>query len=151
MEQHESDVVAPDTKTLQISDGHWLRVKQRLNAGENRRMAKRGTTDGGVGVDLFEAGVAKILAFLLDWSLKDATGATIPIARQAPDVVEAAIDAISPERYTEILRAIEAHELAMKAERDAKKKTPTGEPTSSVTSPSVAPVEAPSATEMLPR
>jgi len=141
----DSRVVPPASKQLPISNGDWLRVKTRLTAGENKRMVKRGSTEAEDGrrFDSIEAGTAKILAYLLDWSLTDPAGAVIAIARQPDDVVEAALDSIDPESYTEILRAIEAHEIAMQAERDAQKKIPPGDPTSLPLSSSPEPAASP--------
>lgn len=131
-----SRVVLPDDLQLPISHGDWLRVKKRLNAGENKQMIRRGMGAEGRGFDSIEAGTAKVLAYLLDWSLKGPDGQVIPIRDQSASVQEAALDAIDPESYTEILRAIEAHELAMAAERAAVKNGPDGEKKSSAISPS---------------
>lgn len=138
----DSRVVPPETTRLQISNGDWLLVKKRLNSGENKRMVKRGTVLG-VEVDLVEAGTAKVLAYLLDWSLKDLAGQVIPIFGPSAIPLESAIDSIDPESYTEILRAIEAHETAMQAERAAQKKIPSGETTSSPPSTSPSPAASP--------
>jgi hypothetical protein len=142
---HDSRVVSPDSLTLQISNGDWLLVKKRLNAGENRKMIKRGSvqTDDGLRVDSIEAGLAKILAFLLDWSLKGPDGQVLPIRGAHAMPLDAALDSIDPESYTEILRAIEAHELAMQAERAAQKKIPDSPATSLPPSPSPAPADSP--------
>lgn len=141
----DSRVVSPDTDTLPISNGDWLRVKRRLNSGENKRMIKRGTinTPDGPQVDMVEAGTAKVLAFLLDWSLKDPAGQVIPIFGPGAIPLEAAIDSIDPDSYTEILRAIEAHETAMQAERDAQKKILSGGTTSSPPSTLPSPAASP--------
>ena len=132
-------VVPPETARLTISNGDWLLVRKRLNAGENKRMVKRGSTmtPDGLRVDTIDAGTAKVLAYLVDWSL------AIPV--RGPDAlpVEAAIDSLDPESYTEILRAIEAHETAMQAERDAQKKILLGAATSSPPSPSPEPAGSP--------
>ncbi|HEV8211056.1 MAG TPA: hypothetical protein VGP77_13070 [Vicinamibacterales bacterium] len=141
----ESRVVGVETRRLPLSDGDWILVKDRLNSGENKRMVKRGSvmTADGATVDLVEAGTAKVLAFLSDWSFKDRQGEPLVIARQPPAVVEAALDLIDPDSYTEILRAIEAHEIAMQAERDAQKKIQPGGNPSSTPSPSLAPATSP--------
>lgn len=141
----DSRVVTPETDRLQISNGDWLLVKKRLNSGENKRMIKRGTvnTANGPEVDRLEAGTAKVLAYLLDWSLKDPAGQVIPIFGPGAIPLEAAIDSIDPESYTEILRAIEAHETAMQAERAAQKKILPGETTSSPPSTSPSPAASP--------
>lgn len=137
----EPRVVSGASRRLAISNGDWVLVKDRLNAGENRRMVHRGTTttaEGQLQTDLIEAGLAKILAFLLDWSLK------IPIRGPGALPLDAALDSIDPDSYTEILRAIEAHETAMQAERDAQKKIQPGDSPSST--PSLSPVPAASPT-----
>lgn len=147
----ESRVVAPDTSTLHISNGDWLLVKKRLNAGENRRMVKRGSVqapDGGWHVDTIEAGLAKILTFLLDWSVKGLDGRVIPIRGLDETEMGTAIDAIDPDSYTEILRAIEAHEAAMQAERTAEKNGPSGEMKSAPISPSPSGADGPSSTSV---
>jgi hypothetical protein len=130
--------VRPETITIAISDGDWLRVKKRLNAGEQRQMIRRGLVDAdAVRYDLIAAGLGKICAFLVDWSL------TPPIT--GPDAIPlaAALDVIDPDTYTEILRTIEGHEHAMAAERAAQKKIPAGATPSSPPSPSPAPAASP--------
>lgn len=125
-----SRVVLPEDATIHISGGDWLRVKKRLNAGENKQMLKRGRFDP------IEAGTAKVLAYLLDWSVKGLDGKVIPIRDQSPSAVESALDSIEPDSYTEILRAIEGHETAMTAEREQEKNGRDGEKASSAISPS---------------
>jgi hypothetical protein len=119
-----SRVVRPESETLRISNGDWLLVRKRLTAGENKRMVKRGSTqtETGLRIDSIEAGTAKILAYLIDWSLKGPDGDVIPIHLESERAVEAAIDSIDPASYSEILQAIEAHEGRMQAERAEEKK-----------------------------
>lgn len=133
-----SRVVVPDVVIVPISDGDTITVKKRLNAGDERRMVKRAMNygDGQRHLDPIEAGLAKILAYLLDWTLRDDAGRTIPIRDQPSAVMEAALDIIDPDSYAEILRAIEAHEVAMQDERDAQKKIRRGVTPSSATLPS---------------
>jgi hypothetical protein len=126
----ESRVVQPDAVTLSISNGDTLLVKKRLNAGEHKQMTKRGRLDG------IEAGTATILAYLLDWSLKGPDGKGLKILDQPPSLVEAAIDSIDVDDYNEVLRAIEAHAVAMQKARDLEKNNRDGAKTSSVISPS---------------
>lgn len=131
-----SRVVVPEDTRLLLSNGDWLLVKKRLNAGENKAKLKRGRGADGR-PDAIEAGTATILAYLLDWSVKGPDGKVLLIRDQSPTVVEEAVNAVDPHSYTEILRAIEAHEDAMEAERAAEKNAQDGEMTSSKTSPSV--------------
>lgn len=121
-----SRVVVPDDDRLPLSRGDWLIVKKRLNSGENKAMLKRGIgTDGNL--NAIDAGTAKVLAYLLDWSLTAPDGKPLVIRDQSPRAVEEAIDAIDPESYTEVLRAIEAHEEKMRVEREAEKNAQAGE------------------------
>jgi len=62
-----------------------------------------------------------VTAFLVDWSLRDDTGKPVVIREQPIEVVEAALDALDPESFAEIKGAIEAHEIAMAAERAQEK------------------------------
>jgi hypothetical protein len=138
-----SRIVSPESVRLPLSDGDWLLVKRRLNAGEQRQILKRGmkVINGSMEIDTLEGAIAKITTYLLDWSLTDPAGAVIPIRDQSGAVVESALDSLDPDSYGEILKAIEAHETAMRAERDALKKILTGPParapSSSPISPSV--------------
>jgi hypothetical protein len=138
-----SRIVVPDVAVLPLTEGDTITVKQRLSSGEERRMIRRGvsyTADGTRQFDPLEAGVAKILAYLVDWTFRGLDGRIIPIRDQAPAVVESALDLLDPESYSEVLRAIEAHERAMQEQRDAQKKIPTGGPTLVAISPSRAAV-----------
>ena len=88
-------IVIPDVATLPLSEGDTLTVKERLTSGEERRMIRRGvtyTSDGERHFDPVEAGVSKILAYLVDWTFRGRDGRVIPIADAAPAVVEAALD-----------------------------------------------------------
>lgn len=122
-------VVLPESVRLSLTGDDWILVKKRLNVGEHRRMMKRGTTateDGDLRVDRIELGLAKVLAYVLDVSVQSPTGVTIAVYGN-PAALEDAIDSLPPESYTEILRAVEAHENAMQAERDAEKNGRDGE------------------------
>lgn len=130
-----SRVVIPETTRLDLSRGDWLIVKKRLNAGENRAMRKRGLNADGV-VDRFEAGVATVLAYLLDWSFTDPSGKPLAIRDKTSRDIEDAVDALDPESYTEILRAIEAHETRQQQEREAEKNAQAGETNTAGISPS---------------
>jgi hypothetical protein len=134
-------IVIPEVVILPLSAGDTITVKERLSSGEERRMIRRGVTytaDGIRQFDPVEGGVAKILAYLVDWTFRGADGRVIPIRDQSPAVVEAALDLLDPESYTEVLRAIESHERAMQEAREAQKKILTGAPPSSATLPSPA-------------
>jgi len=125
--------IRPDVRTLTISDGDTLVVRARLTAGERRaafaRMWAAGV-DGARVVDPLQVGLAKITAYLLDWSLTDDAGRTVAIRELAIVDLERVLNQLSPESFEEIADAIEAHEQAMTAEREAQKKTSSGPPAS---------------------
>lgn len=132
-----SRFVRPDTTRLTISNGDWLLVKRRLSFGEQRAAYARLYTtdaDGTVRRNVLGLGIAKVSAYLLDWSLTDDAGAPVVIRGISTDDLVAALDNLSPEDFAEIREAIDAHETAtLAALEDAKKKTAmtlTSEPTS---------------------
>jgi hypothetical protein len=140
----ESRIVRPDTKRLDISGGDWLLVKQRLNAGEQRRAYARIYRDAGGGrlqVDPLQTGIALVLSYLLDWSLLDEAGKPIAIMDADDETKLAALDAIDYDSFVEIKDAIEAHQNANEAEAAAKKKIRSGAPSSAPSSPSPAVVD----------
>jgi hypothetical protein len=138
-----SRLVSPESVRLPLSEGDWILVKRRLNAGEQRQILKRGmkVVNGSIEIDTLEGAVAKITTYLLDWSLTNPAGTVIPIRDQPTAAVEAALDSLDPDSYSEILKVIEAHETAMRTEREGQKKMlsgpPAPAPNSSLTSPSV--------------
>lgn len=121
----------PETTVLSISQGDTITVRKHLTSGESRAIARQsyvtdpvsGSTVMGNPVDI---GLARVCGYLIDWTLTDARQEPIAIWQQPPDVVRAALDAIDPECYVEILRAIELHDDAMRAERTQKKTIPDG-------------------------
>ena len=117
--------VTPESRRIPLSDGQWISVKQRLTAGEYRAHLRRSSTVNGDGtrrIDPFEHALSLILAYLLDWSLSDATD----IRGASVADLSSALDALSVERFEEIRLAIEQHEEAMNKEREeSKKKTVT--------------------------
>lgn len=134
-----SRFVRPDTIRLTISNGDWLLVKRRLSFGDQRAaFARLYTTDpdGTVRRNPTGLGVAQVAAYLLDWNLTDDAGRPVVICGVSTDELMAALDQLSPEDFTEIREAIEAHEAAtLAAIEDAKKKS-AGITTSDPTSPS---------------
>ncbi len=125
-----SRFVRPDTKTLTLANGDTLLVKRRMNHGEQRDAFLRMRSNAVNAVD------AMIVAYLLDWSLTDDDGRPIVIRDRPADEVQASLDNLDPDDFQEIKRAIEDHETAVMAERDAEKKQQGGEKESSATSPS---------------
>lgn len=119
-------VTRPETHTLTLSSGETLIVKKRLNAGERREMlrAMRGP-DGRM--DGLLSGQATVLAYLLDWTLKDdVSGEPLVIRGKSRDEIIATLDSLDSEDAKEVERAIDEWDDKMIAERKAEKKIPTG-------------------------
>lgn len=132
--------VRPETVTLHISDGDTLVVKKRLNTGERRAMFAAMATegeDGDLKLNRLKVGIATILAFLVDWSLRDDEGKPVVIRDQPADIIMAILDALDTDSFKEILDAIEGHERTMAAEREQEKNARRGGTESPATSPSL--------------
>lgn len=133
-----SRFVRPETKVLKISQGDTLTVKRRLNSGEQREAFARmyvAGVDGAMRVNSLAVGLSLVLAYLVDWSLTDDNGKIVAIRDQPVDVVVAALDALEADSYTEIKDAIQAHDVAVREERDTEKKERAGANGSSAISP----------------
>lgn len=119
-----SRFVAPETHVLPISQGDTLIVKRRLNAGEQRaafaRMAMF-TPEGERRVDRLQVGLSMMVAYLLDWSLKDTQGQIVPIRGQSPETVAAALEALDPESFEEIKDVIELYDASVRTAREQEK------------------------------
>jgi len=125
-----SRFVRPETRTLTLANGDHLIVRARLTAGEQRAHFARvyRMIDGEFLPDPLQRGVAMVVAYLLDWNLKDDAGQAVPIRDLSTDALQRVIDALDPESFAEIATAIDAHVDAMAAEREAQKKTDGGTP-----------------------
>lgn len=150
-----SRFVRPETVVLTLDNGDQLTIRKRLTAGEQRaayaRLYTTGT-DGRLKVDPLESGISLIEAYLLDWNLCDDDDEPVvirPDKHRAPDLdtLRAALDSLDHASLLEIKDAIQTHERAMTAARDAeKKRIPTGATGSSPISASPAAVDGPSTT-----
>jgi len=136
--------VRPNTITLPLSEGDWILVKERLNAGEQRKLveASRFDTpdaDGLYQIDPTRAGLALILAYLIDWSFTGFDGAPMAIKGLTAEELQRTVDNLEPPDYSEIRNAINAHTASLFAAREAEKKRMAGENGSSTisTSPGV--------------
>jgi hypothetical protein len=134
-----SRFVQPTTKLLPISQGDTLTVRERLNYGEqsaaHERMYAAGV-DGELKVNPRAVDKALVVAYLLDWTLKDADGELVPIRGVSTEELAAALDALEPEAFGEIRNAIEEHIGNVVRARAAQKKTNDGEVASTATLPS---------------
>jgi hypothetical protein len=123
-----SRFVKPETRTLVLENGDQLIVRARLTAGEQRAHYARLYTllEGRYIANPFMTGIGLVLAYLLDWNLRDDHGNAVIIRDLATDDLERVIDSLDTVSFQEIKTAIEAHETAMLAEREAQKKTQGG-------------------------
>lgn len=127
----------PDTVRLALTDNEWLVVKKDLTAGDVRERLSRMIRYRGDerSIDPVKVGLSTIVAYLLDWSVTDADGRPVSITEQPSEFIEAALNALPPEAFAEILEAIETHETAME---EARKNESAGGTTQSAISPSAA-------------
>ena len=119
-----SRFVRPQTRTLTLANGDQLTVRERLTAGEQRAHFARLYTpgpDGRYQVNPLMAGMAVIVAYLLDWNFKDDQDQAVPIRDLAPDELQRVLDSLDAESFVEVRTAIEAHDAAMLEARTQKK------------------------------
>jgi hypothetical protein len=108
-------IVQPETVRLPLSDGDFVDVKRELTAGEY--------------YDLMVAQVdrlsyAKILAYVVSWSLVGADNTPIPYSLELSDAVRRdTVRALDKATARELTAALDKHEQAVEADR-AKKKAP---------------------------
>lgn len=79
--------------------------------------------------------LAKMVAYLVDWSLTDVDEQPIIIREQPAAFVSDALDNLPVDDWVELLNAVTAHERTMERDRDDEKKTGTGNSKSEATSP----------------
>jgi len=135
-----SAVVAPKTVRLELGEGEWVIVKERLNMGEWRAMYERlpSLPDGSRSTEGFPIRWAFTLAYLVDWSLTDLDGHPLVIRDRAPAEVAAILDAIDPDVFLDLANAIELHRIRVAQARADQKKILAGAPSSPPISPSPA-------------
>ena len=119
----------PDTTDLPISNGDRLTVKRRLTHADSRRLRGMQAIP-----TMAEPGV--VMAYLVDWTLRDDAGKPVPIDGASHDALAHAIDALDEDAFDEIYAVIAAHRDAMQAERAAEKNGQAGEKSSPAISPS---------------
>ena len=121
--------VRPDTVRLNLSEGQWILVRQRLNIGEQRAAQARTYTvdaNGQWKLDPQHIDQALVVAYLLDWSLTDDDGKPVVIRGLAADALAMLLDNLAPERFGELRDAITAHIDAVTSARTEEKKTQSG-------------------------
>lgn len=117
--------VVTDTKRIDLKDGpggekNWIEIKHELTKGEAslmrssglKRMSQgQGEKETAIDVDWKALAMGRVMAYLVDWSAKDAKGKDIK-------VTPAAVAELCEEDFDEIDEAIKAHI----AEQDEAKK-----------------------------
>lgn len=109
-------LVQPEVTRIDLGDGEWIEVRRELTAGEQRRAMARTVSSvdmlGRVTPNMEQLGKTEVIAYLLDWSLRDANDKPV-------EVSEAAVDGLSPESFKLIADKVEAHVKSV--ENDSKK------------------------------
>jgi hypothetical protein len=126
--------VQPESLRLELSEGDWIEIKRRLSIGEKKRAESsvvREFMGNGRMTPNYDAmgGKAQVMAYLLDWSLRDSQDK--PVAIDTDGKKSAALDQLDEETFQEISDAIEAHAVAQKKVDDELKNARSGEPSSS--------------------
>lgn len=114
--------VTPAYKQLALSHGDWIRVKERLTYGESVRLQGAGAVDllvnSGVdeagqhiGIDLAAFEMARITAWVVEWSFADERGKRVPVNRDT-------IESLDPDTAEEIKAAIDRHVEKLEAEKN---------------------------------
>jgi hypothetical protein len=138
-----SRFVHPASVVLSISEGDSLTVKARLNTGEQRAMFARmyRTPENGspaaAQLDPMAVSMARVTAYLLDWTLTNDDGHLVEIRDRPVAEVEDALNALDPDDFVEIRQAIDGHIARLEHARAEEKKTRRGAPTSSATGTSL--------------
>jgi hypothetical protein len=119
-----SRFVQPETRTLTLANGDTLTVRARLTAGEARAQWGRHYDERGTLIrNPLLWNQSLVVAYLLEWSFTNGTGEVVSLRdKSVPDIM-AIIDALDEASFEEVVKAIDAHVGAMKAERDVEKKT----------------------------
>ena len=128
-----SRFVRPQTRTLTLANGDHLIVRERLTAGEQRAHVARMYPTDAAGVprrDPLMFRVAAVLAYLLDWNLRDDAGNAVLIRDLAAADLLQVLDSLETDSFDEIYDAIAAHDAAMTTEREQQKKTDGATPSS---------------------
>jgi hypothetical protein len=121
------DVVIPREVTLPLADGRSLTVWAELNHGQYIAMLSRMYTEaknGELRRDVIKTTDATVIAYLIDWTLTDASGVRIPVRGLAPDAVQDVLNNLRQPVVLAIKQAIEAHHARVEEAGEALKKTP---------------------------
>jgi hypothetical protein len=132
-----SRVVSPESERIPISNGDWLLVKKRLNAGEQQDGFERAylknadgtyvvSADGRRVVSPAATRMSLVTCYLVDWSLLGLDGKPLDIRGQSIATVEAILRALDTDSFKEIHEAIDNHDTEQAKARAAQKKILSG-------------------------
>lgn len=119
-----SRFVKPETCVLTLKNGDTLIVKKRLNRGEKAAMFSAMRGPGDEGFNPAAVGLARVLAYLIDWNLQDEN---TPLRNLSDAERTPILNSLDPEFFREVVVAIDEHEEKVQAEIDAAKKAHAGE------------------------
>lgn len=131
MSKRRNRFVVPTVVRKDLSDGDWIEIKKELAWGEQKDLEDSavGTVAGiipgsedtsgvGVGLALGEYEITRLLTWIVEWSLVDTAGKSVPVTRDS-------IRALYTEDANEISGVITAYTEELKASKNAE--TPTDE------------------------
>jgi len=111
--------VEPAIDRLPLSDGDYLDVKRELTTGEQRAMfvdMRRRFAPGETPMlDPMQVGIARLLAYVVAWSLVDKDNRPVPVSAGA-------IDQLHPDEFNEMRVALDDHEQRQETARSEEKK-----------------------------
>jgi len=117
--------VQPEPVRLTLSDGDWVEVKKRLSVGEERAAFQQivGEVNQATGwrrPNVEMVGIAEMVAYIVDWSFRDANDKPVKVSVDA-------IKQLDPATFSEIEKALEVHVAAVEAQAQASKNEKDGE------------------------
>jgi hypothetical protein len=109
------------TTRIELSDGDWLEVRDELSLGRQQKLAGAGIGglqgfDGGdlanvrMELDLSAFEIQRILAWVTEWSFRDATGRPVALTREA-------VENLNAETAEEIKAALDEHVAAVEEKK----------------------------------
>jgi hypothetical protein len=110
--------VVPSTVKVDLSEGDWIELKERLTYGEQQRLASSALSrmtnagaDAGIDLDFEKHSLMRMETWVVDWSFVGPNGKPVEITRRA-------ISALDPDTAAEIDAAITAHIEALEAAKN---------------------------------
>jgi hypothetical protein len=118
-------MVRPETVRVTLADGEWLELAKELTAGEYREMFVAQVKDAPMGLsgaegftmDLRQVGIAKVLAYVKDWSYVDFKGEPLPVTLEW-------LRKFDKQTFEDVVAAVDAHDDACEKAIAARKNVP---------------------------